>query len=435
MNIFILLFTLLINSPMAAKGKKRANPYTDFINFMSENNFTTGGPLSKMNQECSELREASVQRPVCNTREILGKHQDLFPEDQEYIHFPDGSVLKNVFFSGQSNYSPETKETMKVLDLMKKTSGRAPQTAIDTFERVRSLFIEEITNGTEPDSLSEDQKLLVERISKVQFNINDEFCEGGVWAAFENLTYNINACSAILKLPEHAMIPLLAHELGHSVDFCGMSSKCIGHTHNSKVELTSQEQNTIREQFMRDNPTLSQSRVDSTFSNFQLSLNEFFSSNSRGHELDFLPNSRGGVNIQAFENYLEGLKSKGVVNEIDQGIPVERSPLTSAQKCLEENFHQSPIPSTISEMCADTTFSERGAQIWSAKVTGRYVEQYPPISTSQKLALMEVSMASIKGKNANNWSTKEQDFNTIFLSSPQLRNVFNCTPLPTQSCL
>lgn len=431
----LILFFFSIQVIAASKSTRSDSAYSDFIKFMEDNNFSSGGPSINTGITCTtNLPEET--RTVCNTREILNSYRANFPEDQEYINFPDGTILKNHFFTGESQFPDNTRDTMKVLSLMEKSPGRQSHTAIEIFEKIRSLFITEITNNTQQENLTSDQQLLINRVNNVRITISQEQCQTGVWASFSKLNFEITACSAILKLPEHAMIPLLAHEMGHSMDFCGMTTACLGHSNANSQTPSITELNNLAAKFRADNPGITDPEVQRQLDSYKESYTEALRSEGFADESALLPRDRGNYNFRAFRDNLEELKNNGTFKVIDQGIPIARNPLVPIQTCLEENFHQEKIPSDFNKMCEDSTFSERGAQIWSTKITSKYVIERPPISDNQKLALMEVSLASIQGKNANSWKGKEEDFNILFLSSKELQEVYNCNPLPTQTlCL
>ncbi len=429
--ILSLLFSFSILS--AGKSENRRSAYNDFVTFMEELSFNAGGPSVGSEVTCStELATQSL--PVCNTREIFSKNSDLFPSDQEYIQFPDGSVLMNPLFSGESQFEEGKRDTENMLSLYKKTGGKSKEFGEEVFERVREKFIDSIVGSQDISTLSNEQKLLIDRIRRVNLTISDEKCETGVWASFTKATYEVSMCSAALKFPEYALVPLLAHEIGHSIDFCAGADKCLEHSKGVGYTPSLDREDLIGK-FLSKNPSSNRERAVDYVARFEDSLGEFFKNGSTGNEEGVLPSKIGDDDISMFTDFLENLKNKNDIKVVDIGIPISENPLNSVQKCLEDNFHFKPKPDNIPEMCRGAEFTERGAQIWSSKVTGEYLNTYPPVSIHDKMSLMGLSVTSFTSKkNSLRWVGKEEDFNTIFLSNPNIQNVFNCRPLPTQTC-
>ena len=447
----IFIFILSIGTPAQTeepnterRKKERRSPppsaYNDFVNFMEEYNFSAGGPQTDINQMCNTMENIST-RPGCSTREIFAQFREYFPEDRPVIFFPDGSVLSNPYYvKPESQGSEENvvyggREDTEMSEAVSQARRRTSEEVNSQIEKIRESFIKTITNHSNQEEPSEYQTQMINRINALTVTFNEEQCSGAQ-AVFYPSSLEIFACSHLLALPEHALVPIIAHEMGHSLDFCSGSHQCFSHNQGSGEIITEEKRNELLQQFIAENPNEDRESLNQKFDSYLDNLTKI--THRRGIAEVLNPTFSSEVNelnyssLQSFYNKL--IEDQKLILT-DPGIPQRELPITGVQSCLSENFYLPELPTNLETLCQGSANTERGAQTWSAMVTGQYVEDNPPISFHQKLALMATSISSFKGKNKHTWEGKERDFNTLFMSSKRLQEAFNCEPMPTQDCL
>lgn len=450
---FLIILTLLLSQGAIAQNeesrgerrKKERRPpppsaYNDFVKFMEEYNFSAGGPQTDINLSCNSRDNLST-RPGCSTREIFSQFKEHFPEDQPVVFFPDGTALSNPYYVKADSETSEENPTYgggqrsEFANSLSQARKRTNEEASVQVEKIRESFIKTITNNSNQNELSDFQKQMINRINALTVTFNDEQCLGAQ-AVFYPSSLEIFACSNLLTLPEHALVPIIAHEMGHSLDFCSGSHSCLSHNQDSGEIISNEKRNELRDRFIADNPNEDKEKLTQSFNSYLDNLIKI--TNRRGIAEVINPTFSSEINefnYSTLQNFYNKLIEDKKLTLTDSGIPQSELPITAAQECLSKNFYLPELPTNLETLCKGSTNTERGAQTWSAMVTGQYVEDNPPISFHQKLALMATSISSFQGKNAHTWEGKEKDFNTLFMSSKKLQEVFNCEPMPTQNCL
>ncbi len=451
-NYFFILLALLLSLSSVAqveqtkaqrKRERRSPPpsaYNDFINFMEEYNFSAGGPLTDINLNCGP-RDDRMARPGCSTREIFSQYREHFPEDQPIIFFPDATALPNPYYQAPESEASEENvvygrgESDQISEILSQATKRTAEEVNTQIEKIRESFIKTITLNSNQGELSDFQIQMINRINTITVTFSDEQCSGAK-AAFYPSSLEVSACSNLLALPEHALVPIIAHEMGHSLDFCSGSHRCYSHNQGSGEIISDEKRNELRLRFIADNPSGNAEQLTQSFNSY---LDNFIKiTNRRGIAEVLDPTFSSEINefnFSSIQSFYNKLIEDQKLTLTDSGIPQSELPITAVQECLSNNFYLPTLPSDLDILCQGSSNTERGAQTWSAMVTGQYVEDNPPISFHQKLALMATSITNFNGKNTHTWEGKENDFNTLFMSSKQIQEVFNCEPMPTQSCL
>ena len=101
----------------------------------------------------------------------------------------------------------------------------------DLFYSTRTSVIEVIKRGRSLSELSADEKKLVDKVEAVLFldvdspEVTEESsCTNGKLNAFlSRSSAMVGLCPAYLYYPDHAVVRVLAHEIGHAIDPCGAS--------------------------------------------------------------------------------------------------------------------------------------------------------------------------------------------------------------------
>jgi len=97
-------------------------------------------------------------------------------------------------------------------------------------ETVRASLIKTVMNGKSDADLTQSERDAIERIRTIQVNLpNDSKVYGNQTcntkagnAFYQPADHTINICASVLKNPDEALVSILAHEMGHSIDPCNI---------------------------------------------------------------------------------------------------------------------------------------------------------------------------------------------------------------------
>lgn len=337
--------------------QRRRNSLT-FPSVMPENRLMKWLPLLFM--------VSTAYGAECSMRTILQENSSLMPPDKEVIEPVRGQGgFINPFYTGPSSAPDGIAEMPSVRKsrLLGNIQPRPLEEGQQIVSEVRESMMREIAGS---GNQSPHQRLMIERVRDIKITISD--CQGAE-GSNDSTQYEIKLCQNALKMPKLALVSLIAHELGHSLDLCNLGSKRY-HNHSTGQRFLDTSPDITRE--MRQAAELT-----------------------------------------------------------DNGIPLAENPLIGAYQCLNQtNDYYRPIPSERTELCNETLYTESGAQIWAARATGQFVKAHPP-SREEAIGLFANSMTGMNKGTTN----KEHDIDSIYFADANIRDIFGCSPKPSQNCL
>jgi hypothetical protein len=329
----------------------------------------------------------------------------MLPTDQPFIVVPGGGAVVNPYFAEPDRPSDADSESTPArrTRLLAGAPQRTQQEVVALFEESRAAMILEITAGRPDAQLSDTQKIMVERIRTIKI----EFTDGpGATAKYITTTHRIFLRRETLSTPKLALIGLFAHEMGHSIDICSLGTAFYSRGSNPSTNL------------------------GTGVADVELarSLNE---SSAVGTEY-FI--DKGYQDNPEHLAALQRLTRQGYFTRLNTGVPLRQNPARATYQCLQDRSQYSPLPATVPEICAGTSFNEAGAQIWGARILANYLKNAPPLSVQEKLGLFALGQISANPQKGEAES-KEKDYNEIFLSEPATQRALGCTPVPGKNCM
>ncbi|PIP95306.1 MAG: hypothetical protein COW00_18900 [Bdellovibrio sp. CG12_big_fil_rev_8_21_14_0_65_39_13] len=417
MNIrkILILISLISANSFCSELTKENILTQNIVRQMEELQFSSGGPrFEEQLISCTVLDQPKTK---CLLRDIFLENSHSLPSNEEMIILPDHTAMMNPLFSGVATPKLAGEgERERIARMMKNVRGRKQADVFQDFENIRNIFIKTITKGRSENELSQTERIIINRIKGTILKIDSNQCRSA-WASNQTMSQTISLCETALKLPKYSLIALLSHEMSHSFDFCNSRHTCYG-----KVE--GQELST----HFFDNTGLDAEELKM----YKHSVSVFFNSDSKRGIISPLEGF-GDKQIQHFEN----LTQRGIIREIDPGIPFKDHPYTQIAQCLHQNFPKNykEIPLARKDVCSGSNFKELGAQIGGAQALAQFIQEQPPTNSLEKLSIMTLSSPlNFEGKYKNSLTNKEMDFNSIYLSRPSLQQLYNCSPQAQQNC-
>lgn len=281
-------------------------------------------------------------------------------------------------------------------------AGEAParvSSLKDLYATVRALFLSEIERSA---ASAATKNLMRKRVLTLELETKQCSSPAETRAVYETSRHLIVVCEQELALSELALVVLLSHEIGHSVDLC-----------------------TLPVPFYEKKPGGPPIRLDPRLDNdSKIVLEGVLDQKHRYFSAS--PFSR----LPAARRQLEKLEKEGRVKRVDQGVPLSSHPLFATYRCLES---RSGYPALRGAQCDLVNHSEPGAQMWAAKVTAAYVN-------AKFFSLRKVDLNSMFGNIQAPKSSgaapggKEKDYNEMFLTTKPVRSAFECTTPVTGGC-
>jgi hypothetical protein len=320
----------------------------------------------------------------CSMQAILEANKELLPASQAVIDLGAGQgAFLNPFYV-DPNSIPE-RPALRRKRLLESVQGRNEESLGISFEEVRNNMIAEISGGKPFEELGAPQKLLIERIKLMTWRVDQRSLSEG---SNNPDRMEIRFSTTTLKLPKFALVALIAHELGHTLDLCGLGhSRYHKHDHDLQSPAASSD---LRE-LIND------------------SSENFLGTNIKGED----------------QNVLSALIQGGQVSFAESGIPVSGNPVAITYSCLTSRNNDSypAIPSSGAGVCNGGHYTEGSAQIWGSRMTAVHARLNPPQSKLEALGFFAL-MAS-----------RGIDVDNIYLSEPTIQEMFGCTPAPAQNCM
>ncbi len=343
------------------------------------------------------LKANATERAPCNLRALVAASYEHLPQDKQVIRTSDGRGYVNPALPPLNlSYIEEQRRRAKAMEPV------VPRTQAEieaVFEEVRNSLIQEISGGRPTEQQSPQQRLMIERVRALR--VLKENCEGqGTNTMAESI---VRICSSAHRTPITALVSLIGHEIGHSIDLCNLSGtfhRCVNH--GTRMDLASRATGPAAQ-------TLRQA-----------------SGNRATH---LLLTSRED---EPLNGPVRRLVEGGHLEVMDRGIPLEHNPALATYRCLENSNGYEVMPPNGDRNCSNVRpYSEAGAQIWGARALARYVEKNPNLSRADLLGTFD----GVYPLRAKGVSEKEKDAQSIYLSEPALQRALNCEPAPEQNCM
>lgn len=339
----------------------------------------------------------------CSMRNMLAENAGLMPPDREIIEpvRGQGGFINPNYVAPPSSGGVVEMPSVRRSRLLGTVQPRPKAEAEQMIREIKDLMIQEITGEGE---LSPHQALMIKRVRDLQVNVTD--CTGAE-GSNDSSSYEISLCLNTLKMPKLALVSLVAHEIGHSLDLCGLGSK----------------------RYKKNDPNVNLESVNENLGGSQnLFLDTLGKMSNPGNS--FLLDTSVTTTPEQ-QSQFQKIAAAAGLEVVDQGIPQHENPLAASYACLNgADPYYRPLPENRNTTCNDTLYTESGAQIWAARITGKFVSTYTP-SKEEALGLFANVMAGMNKGTTN----KEHDIDSIYFSDPNIRNMFGCSQKPKQNCL
>lgn len=308
------------------------------------------------------------------------------------------------------------------------------------FNDTKELLIDEIINGKSVEEWNPYQKIMVDRIRSLKFQVkkctSEERQNPG--ASNDLLTNTIKICGHALDAPQLALVMVLGHEIGHSLDIVNLGCrqfkmKTPGIRLESYFHATPQEATILKDSEIKSATSFIGGHSSNSIPPFDM---EVFRD-----RLKLASDGNGFFNECAFENpkekqHLDTLLKSNKIEIVDEGIPVSWHPHRKAMSCMAKNakWEEPPTSQNQAEIGGYFTYGEKSAQIWGARALARHVRLNPQIKANEILGISRFvelnENLSLKGVGE-----KEIEIDTIYLAEPEIQKRLYCEPNSGQNCM
>lgn len=267
---------------------------------------------------------------------------------------------------------------------------------------VRENLINDIVRGRPESTWSAQQSLMIRRIRNLKVRVTD--CEGS--GANYSMGQYIDLCRSSLSIPLPALVMLIGHEIGHSVDLCHLSAPYYAVDFSRPLE-----------QYL---PASTSSNESVFLDDLRLKLRQ---ARAAGGDHLILTSRSSSVESTFFNN----LRAQGLMTPIDQGIENWQNPAWRTYACLEGQGYP-----TFRNEEGRCNASEAGAQVWGARALALHLSRNPaPVSD---IIASFACMGDIQLQK-DLVTGKERDFNQIYMSEPVIQYSLFCQAQPNQTCM
>lgn len=158
----------------------------------------------------------------CSMRNILSENMGLMPADKEVIEPVRGQGgFINPFYNGPTS-APDGIAEMPSVRKSRLLTGIQPRPLEEANQIVDEIKESMMRVIAGEGAQSSHQLLMISRIRDLKINMTN--CQGAE-GSNDSTTYEIRLCQNALKMPKLALVSLVAHEIGHSLDLCNLGSK------------------------------------------------------------------------------------------------------------------------------------------------------------------------------------------------------------------
>jgi hypothetical protein len=338
----------------------------------------------------------SRERPTCKTNQIL--NCALFENSPTpFIQLGNGKSIPNLTLA-----APPVQEDQVQPELIKFQA---------TFEEVKNSLLELILAGkSRREDLDPYRRALYDRMNTISFKglAPEGLCRSSrPNAKYNGAAHSFIICPGFLKVDKVNLIRVVAHELSHSIDFCTM----MGSMYERNL---------------------------STFPK-TASYDPYFT--TRSPYLVTTPNGEAAISpADSLNLYIQ----QGHLKILDNGGDPKLYPLASSVSCLKKLKGETDILPSREECALNTTSaSEDSADIWSARVVGKYLKDHPFQNELERQAFFfeavqtickpQIKSMKTGGGAAGVHSSDTFRIDEIFLSNPDIQSAMGCEPLP-HSC-
>ncbi len=334
------------------------------------------------------------------------------------------------------------------------------------FDKTKSLLLDEIAKGRPKETLPDQERILYDKVLGVSLNRYrpDHFKENScayeaLNAYYHDPSSSITLCPSYYSAPDAALVRVMAHEIAHSIDVCN--------SHSVGIRLLKAPQDKQKVLELAKKARLNIENVANAF----VSLEQI--------EVGDTVYSRVTSPTDGAE--IEFWKTLGIIEVANTGLPKAMTPAPVATKCLAAKMKLRP-PSAkeairyanetfiakssvlsvdkaklnkeldeavqmakMNPLCASdpnrpSHYGEASADMWSAKVLGRYWEEHKPSTQAEVLsgfAFEAVTLcqdSSVSGPLGEHPSMISRT-NQILLADKRVQSALGCKGDPNNYCL
>jgi hypothetical protein len=294
---------------------------------------------------------------------------------------------------------------------LKIKTPRTEKATRELFDSIRENLVKTVDRSNLPE---EDKKIIIRRFKLVNLEFAD--CPRGDSSPGSMKTINLtmSLCKQTSQAPLMALVALIGHELGHTVDM-----------ENLGCPLVQIKKNTNLVDHLP--PTLIQDQQ------IKLHLDDIARRTDRLFNLCAVR--------QPERDSFAALVEKGVLTVVDNGVPPIRNPTRNTFICL--NNHSSNVglakrgPPPDNQAAAEAermSFGESSAQMWGALAVSNYVSAEKSLTNRDILEMSYYSQVYQPGSIKSNMG-KERDLNEIYFSSAAIQDRLQCQPIEGQRCI
>lgn len=353
-----------------------------------------------------------------------------------------------------------------------------------TFRETRQLFLDEITKGRDPNSLSPDETAAYAKVASIRLAPADPkspFCVGlQPNAYYAPVLHSFSICPGLMGWPKSAITRIIAHEMAHAIDPCVQTFPLLKINREAFRKLprsSDQWPPSIRSNLdiagalVTAQEALRQGAVYTNAQNilmmrdpkaidqliklgyFELAAIAVPDGEGIGQETYTCLRDKAKFK-ELSEKDLKDIGKQLAESYQDQiGAKVNQSKFSSDMKERMKNHSQCfKVPGKVSHMC------EAMADAWSAKVLGRYLEKSPPKSKIEKLATFAwdfrttcfgknsaakgeasevplVAVTKILMEDSAGHPSNRMRSDRIVLTEPRIQKAMGCEPVAQTDCV
>lgn len=359
------------------------------------------------------------EAPQCTFEDVTKSCKAL--KDQkgtQYIYLDDGTYFRN------PEYDTSWKSYIYYSNNPPARISQERQTEVKSLvEYVRQTLIDKVRRGRDNSSLSALERSQIQRLQTIEFDLNtsldnQHLCNSSYPnAGYFQETHSFMLCKSAMMQPNSALVAAIAHEMGHSIDICRMLQPL--QKKHGQYGITALHDKIL---FRNQNPQTQPTTAAAAVSVEEIKKTpEFICLSQKGFLQD--PNQKEKEDLS--KQLVDIQKESGNTSLNDQELHAHNL------KLMQE------YPYCFNSKSSHNTINEAACDLWASHAQGDYISKHPPKTDTERIATFGVFIKNLCGPQDEQAVSTSGDsshpasidrVNKIFLTNPNIQNIFGCTP-------